>query len=127
MGDTSTEPSNPFVLRMPAAFWWTVRVPVPVDDDYQVATLKLRFKPVPQARLDQYRGQGQPPGQPLPTEHEICHEVVDGWDKMPDETGALQAFGPQALDCLLAVPVVRAAIVATYLTVMQGLGARKNA
>lgn len=118
--------TSPFVLRMPAAFWWTVRVPVPADDDYTVATLELQFKPVPQARLDQFRGIGLEDGQALPPETEICRRVVCGWRNLTDAAGAAVEFSPEALEHLLAVPVVRASIVATYMAVMSGMGARKN-
>lgn len=118
---------SPFVLRMPANFWWTVRVPLPVDHGYQIATLDLLFAPKPQARIDQYRGIGIQPGEPIPTEHEICREVVVGWRNLADEEGVVHRFSPEALDALLNVPVVRACIIATYMTVMSGLGARKNA
>jgi|GEM_PF-1398389 len=127
MTEPASLPTAPFVLRMPAAFWWTVRVPVPTDNSYLLATLDLQFRPQPQTRLDQYRGQGLAPGQSVPTEHEICHEVVAGWRHLPDEAGTPQPFSPQALDALLAVPAVRASVVATYLLAMQGLAARKNA
>jgi len=126
MTDTTAKPV-PFVLRMPSAFWWTVRVPVLADNDYQVAELDLRFKPVDQDRLDAFRGTGLKPGQPLITEAEICAEVVEGWRNMPDEHGDLIPFSPDGLQQLLRVPVVRAAIVATYLAAMSGMGARKNA
>lgn len=119
--------TSPFVLRMPAAFWWTVKVPVPTDDDYAVATLELQFKPMTQTRLDQFRGIGLEEGQALPTEADICRRVVCGWRNLPDAAGAAVDFSPEALENLLAVPVVRASIVATYLAVMSGMGARKNA
>jgi len=119
--------TSPFVMRMPAAFWWTVRVPLPAENDYQVATLDLQFKPLPQARIDQFRGIGLAEGQTLPSEREICHEVVCGWRNLPDEAGVVQPFGSERLDQLLDVPVVRPSIVATYLAVMSGMGARKNA
>lgn len=122
-GDDAT----PFVLRMPTAFWWTVRIPIPTDDTYQVATLRVQFKPVDQHRLDAMQGLNLPPGELPPTEHAICHEVVVGWWKLPDEHGVEQPFSAEALDRLLAVPVVRAALVATYLAAMRGMAARKNA
>jgi hypothetical protein len=118
---------SPFVLRMPASFWWTVRVPIPTDNGYQIGTLELLFKPVSQTRLDQYRGIGLEPGQPIPTEHEICHEVVAGWRNVADEEGVVQRFSREALNHVLDVPVARGATVATYMAVMSGMAARKNA
>lgn len=119
--------TSPFVMRMPAAFWWTVRVPLPVENSYEVATLDLQFKPLPQARIDQFRGLGLTDSQVLPTEREICHEVVCGWRHLADESGVVQGFSTDGLERLLDMPVMRASIVTTYLTVMSGMAARKNA
>lgn len=128
MSDTNPvkDAQSPFVLRMPANFWWTVRVPVPAENTYLVGTLDVLFKPVSQTRLDQMRGIGLADGQAMPTEDEICHEVVAGWRHLADEAGVVQPFSPEALRQLLAVPAVRAAMVLTYITVMSGVGARKN-
>jgi len=123
----ATPAEGPFVLRMPGTFWWTVRVPVPADDTYQVCKLELLFKPVSQTRLDTFRGLNLQPGQAVPSEREICHEVVAGWRNLADEEGVVHRFSAQALDQLLEVPVVRGAILATYLLVMSGMGPRKNA
>lgn len=123
--DTST--TVPFVLRMPSQFLWTVRVPVPVDEGYQIATFQAMFKPVDQPRLDAMRGVGLADGQPLPTEDEICREVLVGWRKLQGPTGEELDFSAEARDQLLRVPVVRAAVVATYMLAMSGAGARKNA
>lgn len=128
MTQASDSPVNPFVVRMPHAFWWTVKVPVPGNDDYQLAALLLQFKPVAQQRLDQMSGTELPTDErPLPSEADICREVVVGWSGVQGEDGEVLYFSPTALDALLNVPVVRSAIVATYMAVMRGMGARKNA
>lgn len=120
--------SMPFVLRMPANFWWPVRVPIPVDGDYQVAVLDVLFKPVAQDRLDVMRGTALPPeGQAVPTEAEICREVVQGWGRLPGEDGQDVPFSAQALEQAMMAPLLRASMVATYLAVMTGMAARKNA
>lgn len=117
---------NPFRLGLPANFWWTVRVPVPVHDDYQVAELDVLFEPKPQDRIDQMRGlQPLPDGQVL-TETQICREVVRGWKRLLGEDGQDVPFSPQALEQALAAPLLRASIVATYLAAMTGMAARKN-
>ena len=122
-----TDKTSPFVLRMPANFWWTVRIPVPSDNTYTTATLDMLFKPQPQKELDKFQGLGLEEGDVMPTEAEICRRVVAGWRNLADEEGVVHPFSPEALGALLAVPVVRTAIVATYMTVMRGVAARKNA
>ena len=123
----TTDKTSPFVLRMPANFWWTVRIPVPGDNTYTMATLDLLFKPLPQPQIDKCTGIGLEEGDAIPTEEQICRRVVVGWRNLADEEGVVHPFSPEALGSLLAVPVVRSAIVVTYLTVMRGMGARKNA
>lgn len=126
MSETTTDKTSPFVLRMPACFWWTVRIPVPADNSYTTATLDMQFKPEPQEQIDRFRGIGLEDGDAMPTEAEICRRVVVGWRNLADEAGVVHPFSPEALGALLAVPVVRTAIVTTYLAVMTGMAARKN-
>jgi hypothetical protein len=121
-----TEKTSPFVLRMPANFWWTVRIPVPGDNSYTLATLDMLFKPLPQAEIDKFQGIGLEEGDAIPSEEQICRRVVAGWRNLADEEGVVHPFSAEALGALLAVPVVRSAIVVTYLTVMRGVAARKN-
>lgn len=124
MGDTQDK-APAFVLRMPGSFKWTVRVPVPGDDTYTHAELRVRFKPVSQQRLDAFRGIGLAEGQVPPTDHEIVHEVLEAWG-LKDENGEPVPFTPEKLDEVLAVPMARTAIVATYMAAMSGMAARKN-
>jgi hypothetical protein len=114
-----------FVLRMPASFTWTVRIPVPGDDEYKHATLRVRFKPVSQQRLDAFRGVGLAEGEAPPSDRDIAHEVLEGWG-LKDEAGEPVPFTPEKLDEVLAVPMARTAIVATYMAAMSGMAARKN-
>lgn len=123
----NTEEKAPaFVLRMPASFKWTVRVPVATDDDYAHAELRVKFKPVSQARLDAFRGIGLAAGELPPSDTEIATEVLEGWG-LKDEHGEPVPFNPEKLAEFLAVPMARTATVATYMAAMSGLAARKNA
>lgn len=117
----------PFRLGLPANFWWTVRVPVPVDGDYQVAELDVLFEPKGQDRIDQMRGLAPLPDGQVLTEAAICREVVKGWKRLQAEDGQDVPFSPQALEQALAAPLLRASMVATYLAAMTGMAARKNA
>lgn len=123
--DTTQDKAPAFVLRMPASFKWTVRVPMATDDDYAHALLRVRFKPVSQQRLDAFRGIGLAAGELPPSDHDIAHEVLESW-ALKDENGEPVPFTPEKLDEVLAVPMARTAIVATYMAAMSGLAARKN-
>lgn len=108
-------------------FWWTVRIPSPTDNDYAVAELDLLFAPADQPELDAMRGIGLAEGEAPPTDAEIAQRKVRGWRKVRNELGQEVPFGPEGLQQLLRAPVVRTAIVATYLAAMSGTAARKNA
>jgi protein-disulfide isomerase-like protein with CxxC motif len=116
-----------FVLRQPSSFWWEVKIPVPTENDYQMAVLEVQFADLPQAELDKMRGQGLGEGEKMPTEEEICKRVVCGWRKLQDETGAPVPFSEEALARMLAAPRVRTHMVATFLAASSGMAARKNA
>lgn len=125
---TTAPADQPFTLRAPTAFWWTVRVPVPTDNDYTVYTLRCLFKPVAQPTLDLWRGmRPAAEGEKVPTEAEICHQVLKDWQGPLDTEGAPLPFSPEALDKALRIPMAGASIVATYLAAMSGTAARKNA
>lgn len=127
MTETSESKPLPFVLgKKPAPFWWTVRVPVPVDDDYQFAPLRLKFSWSSQADLNKIRGVGLGDGESMPTDEQIVQRKVRDWELM-DEAGAPVPFTPENLALLTAAPMVLSSIVATYMAVMGGVAARKNA
>lgn len=128
MSTTNSPTQAPdFVLGSdPFQFTWTVRVPVPGNDDYGHAALKLHFEAVDQAELDRMNGEGLAPGEAMPTEAEIVRRVVKGWPKLLDVTGQSVPFSPEALEKLMRAPVMRRAIVVTYLAAMGGTAARKN-
>lgn len=116
-----------FVLKAPADFWWPVVVPIPHDGGYLEAKLDVLFKALPQKRLDQMRGQRLDEGMRPPTDEEVVREVVLGWRELPDEAGNQVPFSPAALEQLVEIPVMRSALVATYLAATSGMAARKNA
>ena len=128
--NTSSAPAGDlqFVLGSdPVEFTWTVRVPVPAADDYRFAKLPLNFIAVDQDALDRMQGRGLKKGEVPPTDMEICQGVVCGWPSMKNKAGEEVPFSAQSLAGLLKAPMVRAAIVATYLAAMSGMAARKNA
>jgi hypothetical protein len=100
-------------------FTWTVRVPVPGSDDYQHAELPLVFQAVDQDELDRMQGSAM-------LQADIVRKVVVGWPSLQDAEGNDVPFSPEALEALMAAPMVRVAIVATYFAAMTGTAARKN-
>jgi|APTNR8051073442_1049403.scaffolds.fasta_scaffold114480_2 hypothetical protein len=109
----------------PAPFWWPVMVPVPTDGDYLHARLDVQFELLPQTELDKMRGLGLADGEAPATDLQICQRVVRDV-RVKNKAGQVAPFTPQVLQQLLAAPMVRTAMVATYLAVTSGLGARKN-
>jgi hypothetical protein len=124
----ATKPAEdrPFVLAMPTAFWWTVRIPVPSENDYQHCKLDVLFEPLSQKQLDRMRGIGLDEGEQPPSDEAIARKVIKNWRTMKGPDGSDLPFSDEALGHLLLVPLARTAIVATYFTVMSGIGARKN-
>ena len=123
----ATEPKEQaFVLKAPKDFWWTVRIPVPTDDDYQLVNFKCLFLWLDQTKIDRMRGIGLEQGQEAPTDHVIAKTVLKGWQHLDDGEGGSVPFSEEARDQVLASPMVRSSIVATYLAVMTGVAARKN-
>jgi len=121
--DQTTTPL--FVLgATPPDFWWQVRVPVPGDNAYSHATFEAQFRPVDQTELDRMQGFGLAEGELPPTDEQIARRVLVGW-KLQGPEGPLP-FTPENLQQLLAAPMVRTAVVATYLACMRGVAARKN-
>lgn len=130
MSDTNSAAAAPeadFVLRKPANFWWTVRVPAPQDDDYRLFRLQLQFRAVTQPTLERMQGRGLAEGEAPPSDDDVCRTVVVGWRGLNDEAGQALPFTPENLAAVLAIPMVKPAVVATYMAAMSGVAARKNA
>jgi hypothetical protein len=109
-----------------APFWWDVMIPVPADNGYTYAKLPVQYQPVDQEELDVMRGTKPPPeGQSMPTDHDVVRRVVRNARVLTPE-GAVVPFTEEVLPALLRAPMVRTAIVTTFLAVMAGAGARKN-
>lgn len=123
------DPLPTFVLRQPTDFWWTVRIPIATDSDYSYAKLDVLYAALPQAELDKMRGHGldAEKQEVAPTDVEICQRVVRGWRHLPDEHGNAVPFSQEALNQLMAVPMVRTNLVLTYMAATSGMAARKNA
>ncbi len=127
MSDKAAAPLPTFVLKPPTDFWWEVRVPIAGDSDYTFARLDVLFAALPQPELDKLRGVGLSEGEPLPTDEQICQRVVRGWRHLPDEHGNPLPFSAEVLAKLLAVPMMRSALVSTFMAASSGMAARKNA
>ncbi|WP_271008631.1 hypothetical protein [Paucibacter sp. B51] len=124
----SPSPELEFILgAAPVRFNWTVRVPVPKDDDYVVVKLPLQFEAVDQTELNRFRGIGLADGEQVPSDVEIARQVVKGWPVLRNAEGSLVPFSEAKLEQLLRHPVMATAIAATYLAAMNGVAARKNA
>lgn len=115
-----------FVLKAPTDFWWEVRIPIPTDGEYKFARLDVCFLAMSQPELDKLRGTGLAEGEKVLSDDELARKVVRGWRDMRDENGNPVPFSQEALTQLLAAPLVRAAIVATFLAASSGMAARKN-
>lgn len=128
MTTAATAPAAPaFVLKKPSNFWWTLRVPVPGDDDYAMATLRCLFRWMDQAEFDKLRGMGLADGEEAPSDEAIARRVLMGWEGLSDEGGEPVPFSAEALEQVLAHTLMRQSVVATYMAVMSGVAARKNA
>jgi hypothetical protein len=125
--DKKPEGLQPFVLAMPADFWWTVKVPVAVENDYKHASLDVLFKPLKQTQLDKMQGIGLAADERSPSDEDIARAVMKGWRLKAQDGQTDVPFTEENLANLLVVPLARTAIVATYFMVMRGIGARKNA
>lgn len=118
--DKDKKPAPAFILGADLPrFTWTVRVPVPGDDDYTHAELPLTFQAVDQTELDHLRTGGL-------LQEAIVRRVVVGWPSLKNAAGDDVAFSPEALNQLMAAPMMRVAIIATYFAAMDGTAARKN-
>ena len=124
MTDADKRPT--FRLAPAPDFWWTVKVPVPTDDDYEYAALRVKFAWASQAELDKMRGVGLAEGEAAPTDEQIALAKVRDFE-LKDEFGNPVPFSDEKLAELLNAPMVRSAIVATYMAAMNGMAARKNA
>jgi len=125
--NTTQAPAFVLGMTLTLAFVWTVRVPVPGDDDYSHATLPLMFRPLDQTELDRIRGIGLAEGEAVLTDEQIIRLVVVGWPSLKNAAGEELPFNDENLGHLLTAPMMRSAIVATYLAAMSGMAARKNA
>jgi hypothetical protein len=115
-----------FVLAEPKEFWWPVKIPVPTDGDFTFARLDVLFALLPQPEVDRMLGRGLLEGERAPDDEAIARRVLRGWRKLLNEHGQAVEYSEAAREKLLAAPLVRTSIVATFLAVATGAAARKN-
>lgn len=108
-----------FVLKTDHEFDWPVNVRVPVDGGkYASSTFTVRY------RLPS-RDEMKDLAVYVADESAQTRKVVVGWSDIKDESGAVVAFSPEALDTLIAVPWVRVAIWQGFIDAAFGIK-RKN-
>jgi hypothetical protein len=98
---------------------WPVTVLVPQDGGKRAKqTFSAEFSLLPDERQRELKNGSV-------SDEEFLREVVVGWDGVQDADGAELPFGDEALDRLIAIPYVRAALIEAYFDFAAG-GRRKN-
>ena len=110
-----------FVLKQSDSYSWPVTVEFPVDGGrFEKQTFDVELK-----RLSQSRIQEVIDGKGTTNDGDFAKEVVLGWNGVTDPKGADVPFSAAALDQLLNVPLVAAAIVEAFFGSLTG-AKRKN-
>jgi hypothetical protein len=110
-----------FVLKQSDSYSWPVTVEFPVDGGrFEKQTFDVELK-----RLSQSRIQEVIDGKGTTNDADFSKEVVIGWKGVSDIEGAEVPFSTAALDQLLNVPLVGAAIVEAFFASLTG-AKRKN-
>lgn len=112
-----------FVLKQSDTYTWPVSFDVPVDGGrHQRQTFDGEFKRLPQSRI---REIGEQIDSGEITDASVAAEVLVGWAGITDDAGEAVPFSQKALEQLLDVPMMAAAIVLAYFNSLAG-AKRKN-
>lgn len=112
-----------FVLKQSDTYRWPVTFDVPVDGGrHERHSFDGEFRRLNQSRI---REMGQQIEAGDVTDAELATEVLVGWTGITDDDGKDVPFSQAALQRLLDVPMVAAAIVLAYFNSLQG-AKRKN-
>lgn len=112
-----------FVLKQSDSYTWPVTFDVPVDGGrHERQTFDGEFKRLPQSRI---REIGEQIDSGEVTDASVAAEVLVGWSGVTDDGGKEVPFSQSALQQLLDVPMLAAAIVLAYFNSLAG-AKRKN-
>jgi hypothetical protein len=111
-------------------FWWTVTIKKPVDGRYRSHQFQVRFKSLPQDRLDQILEgaaeavEGDEDGEVEDRiDNALLHEVICGWKDvyiMEGDERKEAPFNTATLDRFLNVTYWRSGVVLEYLKIIGG-------
>ena len=109
-----------FVIKQTATYSWPVKFEVPGDaGKFETQTFDAVFKRMPQSQMDEMIA-----GSEGAKDSDIARQILVGWSGITDgETDV--PFSESMRDKLLDVPGVGTAIVAAFLSSLQG-AKRKN-
>ena len=102
-----------FVVAQSSSYIWPVAVEFPVDGGrFDKQTFDVQFKRVSQDRIRQVWDLIQAGDIDDDT---LCREMVVGWSGIQDAKGGDVPYSDKALNDLLLIPLVSAAIVSSWL------------
>jgi hypothetical protein len=112
-----------FVLKQSDSYTWPVTFDIPVDGGrHERQTFDGEFKRLPQSRITEI---GEQIKAEEITDSTLAGEVLIGWAGVTDDAGKDIPFSQSALQQLLDVPMLAAAITLAYFESLQG-AKRKN-
>ena len=107
-----------FVLKQYDSYEWTVSILYPVSGDrYQTDTFKAEFKRIPQSRMKEIFDQIKIDQM---GDKDLVKEVLIGWKDVRDENGEDIPFSAGALEKLIDVQLVAAAISKAFVESITG-------
>jgi hypothetical protein len=107
-----------FVLKQSDSYSWPVTFDLPVDGGrHESQTFDAQFKRMPQKWI---RDTAKKIDADKVTDLELAKEVVVGWSGVTDESGKDVPFSQKALEQLLDVPTLAAAIVLAFFGSIAG-------
>jgi hypothetical protein len=112
-----------FVLKQSDSYTWPVTFDIPVDGGrHERQTFDGEFKRLAQSRITEI---GEQIKAEEITDSTLAGEVLIGWAGVTDDAGKDIPFSQSALQQLLDVPMLAAAITLAYFESLQG-AKRKN-
>jgi len=112
-----------FVLKQSDSYSWPVTFDIPVDGGrHERQTFDGEFKRLSQSRITEI---GEQIKAEEITDSALAAEVLIGWSGVTDDSGKDVPFSQSALQQLLDVPMLAAAITLAYFESLQG-AKRKN-
>jgi len=117
-----------FVLKQSDTYSWPVTFDVPVDGGrHERQTFDGEFKRLPQSKVGPMVAElnALEDGGEMERITELACEVLVGWSGVTDDSGKDIPFSQKALEQLLEVPLLAAAVLRSYFDSLKG-AKRKN-